>query len=200
MILGLDDLEMFGTCLDAVANRHDPPCEICAIRLPGDEETEVLGISSNFNFLRATVTGLFVPKTIPSPRRISYVDIVQRRVSADEVEVKTEDSSPLPPRKVSNASTATTQAEEEISGSAPDTELATSYKAPKQSYHDDLTTTKSEFTELACTTQRRKMRIESRKKEIEAKKYDIGLLAVISCPREEPERSISPPLFPCLIV
>jgi len=191
MLLGLDDLDAYGTCLDAVANRGDQPCEVCVIRLPGDKENDLHGISSNLNFLRATLTGLFVPKSIPSPSRISYVDIVQRRVSANDVEVKTEDLSPAPPRKVSNASTATTQAEEEVSTSAPDIE-PTSYKASKASCHDHHTTRNSEFSELACTTQRRKMRIEGRKKEIDAKKHDVGLLAVIPCPRDEPDRSIYP--------
>ena len=193
MIFGLDDSDTYGSCLDAVANRDCAPCEICLLRSPGSEEEDNLhGMSPNVSFLRATLTGLFVPNTIPSPHRTSYVDIVQRRVSTNATEVKTDDSSSPPPRKVSNASTVTTQADEEVSAIAQDTEHTTSYRARKTSYHDDLTTMNSDFSELACSTQRRKMRIESRKKEFEAKKHDIGLLAVIPCPREEPDRSTSP--------
>jgi len=194
MILGLDESDTYGSCLDAVATRDYPPCEICLLRAPDSEEEEddLHWNFINFSFLRATLTGLFVPKFVPSPHRITYVDIVQRHVSSNVAEVKTEDSLPLPPRKVSNASTVTTQADEEISAIAPDLERATSYGARKTSHHDDLTTMNSDFLELACSTQRRKMRIESRKKEFEAKKHDIGLLAVIPCPRDEPDRSTSP--------
>lgn len=194
MILGLDDSDTYGSCLDAVANRDYPPCELCLLRSPDsdEEEDDLHWIFLNFSFMRATLSGLFVPKFVAGPQRISYVDIVQRRVSTNATEVKTEDSSSLPPRKVSNASTVTTQADEEVSATAQDTERTTSYGARKTSYHDDLTTMDSDFSELACSTQRRKMRIEGRKKEFEAKKNDIGLLAVIPCPRDEPDRSTRP--------
>ena len=193
IIIGLDESDTSESRLDAVVNRDDHPYEICLLRLPGSEEDDDLHkMPRNLSVLKATWTGLFVPKTTPSPQRISYVDIVQRRGSTNATEVKTEDSSSLPPRKVSNASTVTTQADEEVSAIAQDTERTTSYTTRKTSYHDDLTTMDSDFTELACSTQRRKMRIESRKKEFEAKKHDIGLLAVIPCPRDEPDRSTWP--------
>ena len=191
MILGLDDSETYRECLDVTAKHDYPPCEFCILRSPGSDEqqADLQWGSLNLRFSRAALKGLFVPETVPSPQKSSYVDIVQRRISTHGIEVKTEDFLPTPPRKVSNASTISTQAEEEVYTAAQETEPTTSLKVLDAMYYDNLAAVKREFSDLACSTQQRKLRIESRKMEIEAKKIDVGLLAVIPCPREKPDRS-----------
>ena len=106
----------------------------------------------------------------------------------------------LAPRKVSNASTVSTQADDEYSNEmkVPEPELFRSVS--KQFYPDDIMSVKSDFSELACSTKQRKIRMENRKKEIQAKKLDIGLLAVVHCPRDEPDRSNISPISTYLTV
>jgi hypothetical protein len=141
------------------------------------------------------VKGLFVPRTTATTQRLSYVDIV-KHTSPKANAPKEEDSMAFAPRKVSNASTISTQADEECSGEAKEQESKSLRNVSKHFYCDDMSCTESDFSGLACTTKQRKNKMENRKKDNhaknQAKKHDIGLLAVIHCPRDEPDRSISP--------
>jgi hypothetical protein len=192
MVLALDSSETYDGCFKSIANRNTPPCEICLLRPPLSEENEddQRWIDLKFRFSQASVNGLFVPKITATTHRLSYVDIV-KHTSPKANALKDEDSLTPAPRKVSNASTISTQADEECSEEAKEQE-SKSLRSVSKHYPDDMTSVESDFSELACTTKQRKIRMENRKKEIQAKKHDIGLLAVVHCPRDEPDRSMPP--------
>lgn len=193
MILGLDSSEAYDDSFRSIANRESPPCEICLLRPPLSEENEdeQCWIDLQFRFSQASVKGLFVPKTTETTHRLSYVDIV-KHTSPKAKAIKEEDSIIMSYRKVSNASTISTQADEECSEEAKEQECKSLRSVSKPFYRDDMTSVESDFSELACTTKQRKSRMENRKKEIQAKKHDIGLLSVVHCPRDEPDRSMFP--------
>lgn len=191
MVIGLDNSESYNDCFKSIMNRESPQCDICLLRPPfsEDEEDDQRWSNIQFRFSQASLKGLFVPKSIENTHRLSYVDIVKH---ASPKANKLEDPiSSIVPRKVSNASTVSTQADEEWSDSFKESESKVTQRIPKTLYHDDITSVNSEFSELACTTQQRKIRMESRKKEVQAKKHDIGLLAVVQCPSNEPDRSMN---------
>ena len=191
MVLALDSSEAYDRCFKSIANRDSPPCEICLVRPPlsEEDEDEQRWIDLPLRFSQASVNGLFVPKTTATTHRLSYVDIVKHTSPKANV-LNEEDSMTLAPRKVSNASTISTQADEECSDEAKEQESKSPRSVSKPFCPDDMTSVESDFSELACTTKQRKIRMENRKKEIQAKKHDIGLLAVVHCPRDEPDRSM----------
>lgn len=191
MVIGLDNSESYNECFKSIMNRESPQCDICFLRPPfsEDEDDDQRWSDIQFRFSQASLKGLFVPKSIENTHRLSYVDIV-KHTSPKANTNKTEDPiSSIVPRKVSNASTVSTQAEEEWSDTFKESESNVTERIPKKLYQDDITSVNSEFSELACTTQQRRIRMENRKKEVEAKKHDIGLLAVVQCPSNEPDRS-----------
>jgi hypothetical protein len=196
MVLGLDDSEAYDNYFKSMANRDFSRCEICLLRPPilEDEETGQRWNDLQYRFSQASFKGLFVPKSTANPHRLSYVDIVKHNSPKASTNQK-DDSTSIVPRKVSNASTVSTQADEEWFVESKESESTPSGRIPKSVYPDDITSVNSEFSELACTTQQRKIRIENRKKEIQAKKVDIGLLAIVPCPLDEPDRSKVSPFF-----
>jgi len=91
-------------------------------------------------------------------------------------------------RKVSVASTASTQADDERSYNTKDSVRKGSYQSKTLFHHTFLS---SDISELSCGSEQRKVGIENSKQEMQAKSYDNGLLAIVPCPREAPERSTS---------
>ena len=201
MVLGLGSSEAYDDCFKSITNRDPLPCKICLLRLSLAEEDEVdqRWIDLQFRFSQASVKGLFVPKTPAATHKLSFVDIV-KHTSPRANTLKEEDSMTLAPRKVSNASTVSTQADDEYSNEMKVPEPEFFRSVSKQFYPDDIMSVKSDFSELACSTKQRKIRMENRKKEIQAKKLDIGLLAVVHCPRDEPDRSNISPISTYLTV
>lgn len=117
MILGLDNSEAYNDFFSSVANRDSPHCEICLLRppFPEVEEDDQRWMHPKFRFSQSSLKGLFVPKSSANRHRLSYVDIV-KHASPKANANKTEDPiSSIIPRKVSNASTISTQADEEWS-------------------------------------------------------------------------------------
>jgi hypothetical protein len=191
MILGLENTEAYNECLDAILNRDSPPCQVCLLRPPsvctGDDQHDT---DLTFPFPRASIGGLFASSAMINPHRLSYVDIVQKNVTTNSHSERKEEQCPtFATRKVSNASTISTQADE----GWPDTKgwESTSFReVSKQGSREDLTSMISDFSELSCTTRQRKSRMASSKKDVQGKKHENGLLAVAQCPREEPDKSL----------
>ena len=186
MILGLENPEIYDDFFKS--NKNSQFCEICLLRstLSGNDEDAQRRKESGFT--QASFKGLFVPKINPRTHRLSYVDIV-KHTSPKRDATKTDDLMVIAARKVSNASTISTQADEESLDDIKETESKVLQRMTKPSHQDDTNSLASDILELAYTTKQRKIRIESRKRELQSKKNDIGLLAVIPCPREEPDRS-----------
>lgn len=185
-ILGIDSPDTYKASLETISNRDTSPSRICLIRHSasddGANDQEV-----GCQFQKISFDGLFVPRTKTNCSRLSYVDIVQKFSTSPP------DQSEKPilfgARKVSNASTISTQAEDDRCVPQPK-ENDTSLKSTSP---EDLASVISDYSsDLSYSTSKRKKRMESRRKEILAKKLDIGLLATVPCPREEPDRSPLP--------
>jgi hypothetical protein len=210
MLLGLGDPVAFKDCLVSLANRGPTACEICLLHLPLAETTALNHPSSTVN-LNAKVEqiafqGIFVPPNTNSGNTLSYVDVVQKvspKNSSEEKKTKRTVLAPTGIRKVSNASTVSTQAEDEwtYECSAWDDDpseqhlhLTVNEKKQNHASQADFEGTDPDFfvSELSHSTTKRKTRMDGRKKDSLAKKIDIGLLATMPCPREEPDRSPLP--------
>jgi hypothetical protein len=193
MILGLGDPDEYKSTLKPVLDRGSSTLDICLLRPPisDDDEDNPFEFDLKIPFSESSLNGLFVPKSKTSPNRLSYVDIVQKRVTSTGNEIKMEP--PLSPtigsRKVSNASSISTQAEDDWGSNIKEGEPEDAEDKHGIPYQEDLTSLDSDFSELACTTRQRKLRMDGRRKEMQAKKYENGLLAAVPCPSEEPDRS-----------
>jgi hypothetical protein len=175
--------------LNSVFKDRTPNVDLCLLRPPHDDDgaqTRVVPVLQ-VPYSQATLRGLFVPKMSSSPTN-SYVDIARRRASSPSSDLKKGGTSSHGPRKVSNASTATTQADPEtIFSGKEDADLGS--RESQQPSHDSCSLG-SDSSDLTLTTSQRKLRMEARKKDIKAKTHEDGLRAIITCPKEEPERSI----------
>jgi hypothetical protein len=195
-------MDPYTDSLMSVAKLESASCEICILRIPEvaeeDDQNDDSGLLSQFP--QASFGGLFVQYD-KNQHRQTYVDVVQKHVQPTVSERKPE-LSPyhnLGARKVSNASTVSTQADDEWWPDVQEPErqrvLGT---ASKENYHaDDNTSVVSDWetSDLSWSTKERRTRMETRKKDIKGKKSEIGLLAVVPCPREEPDRSIPHLIF-----
>jgi len=142
-------------------------------------------VNDRFDYL--TFNELFVPRSKTTSSRLSYVDIVQKPSAAvPEKSQKPIVFPSLGTRKVSNASTVSTQAEDDWCIPAAPKETA---EILCTSAEDFASVVSDCSVDLSYSTSKRKKRMESRRKEILTKKLDIGLLATVKCPREEPDRS-----------
>lgn len=194
----MEDPLAFGDFFRSLPNRGTIPCEINFLDLPLAENIrDGRNDKVDDNSAHSTFQGLFVPQKANTETALSYVDVVQKPSQTTAPEKKTEPS-PFKPtgiRKVSNASTVSTKADEEWRGSPwdsdKDLEIRVSEKRIKHTSHGDFETLDPDFlhSELSHSTTKRKNRIEGRRKDGLAKKIDIGLLATVPCPREEPDRS-----------
>jgi hypothetical protein len=207
MILGLGDPVAFKDCLMSLANREPTACQICLLRLPLAETTALRDPSSTINLNAKVETiafqGLFVPLNTNSGNTLSYVDVVQKlspKNAPDEKKKKQAVLAPTAMRKVSNASTVSTQAEDEWTygcsswdhdPSEQHLHLRVNEKTQKHRSQADFEGPDPDFfgSELSQSTTKRKTRMDGRRKDSLAKKIDIGLLATMPCPREEPDRS-----------
>jgi hypothetical protein len=191
-MLGVDNPDAYSDRLMSAAKREAPSCDIGLIRPPVSDDEEEHQNCSNFilQFQQVSLEGLFV-KSGDIPHRSTYVDVVQKHAQPVQplaLERKPE-TSPYPTvgtRKVSNASTVSTQAEE-----LPDWSYPYESFEHEWPWDGDMASVGSEWetSELTMSTKERKIRMESRKKDAKAKKSEFGLLAVVPCPREEPDRS-----------
>lgn len=167
---------------------------ICLIRQPSsdDDANDQCVDSLNTQFEQISFDRLFVPRSKSNVNRLSYVDIVQKpSTGPPEKNEKPIVFPSLGSRKVSNASTVSTQAEDEWCTPVEEAQPKEVRKTLTNTSPEDLTSLISDYSsDLSYSTSKRKRRMESRRKEILAKKLDIGLLATIPCPREEPDRSI----------
>jgi hypothetical protein len=196
-ILGIDNADTYKTLLEHISSRVNPACGVCLIRHSVAEEDlndqEVDCFSNQFE--QISFDGLFVPKSKTNSSRLSYVDIVQKLPTVAPEKIEKPIVFPLlGTRKVSSASTISTQAEDDwcipVEDSQPKQSDAMS---SKNTSPEDLTSVISDYSsDLSYSTSKRKKRMEGRRKEILAKKLDIGLLATLPCPREEPDRSRPP--------
>lgn len=188
IVLGLESTESENEFLNALSKEELGISEICLLKPPASDDMEdIEPIALNIPFTIASLKGLFVPK-IPNPcHKLSYVDIVKygsppRNAGAGE-------TGTVIGRKVSNASTVSTQADEELSNDT--NELKPTSGDSKALFDENTSNLESDYSELSCTLRQRKLRMETRRKESQSKKHDNGLLAVVPCPKEEPDRSIS---------
>lgn len=190
LLLGVDSIEAYYDSLKYTTSHDTTKPKICILRLPASEnQDDNRGLAPGSAFSEYLIKGLFVPKDRTDQHRLSYVDIVQRQAKATSHEANSVALVPFGTRKISNASTVSTQAEDEWLTRTKGSERKVSCNPPKTSNQDDFMSINSDFSELACTTKQRKIRMDNRKKEVQAVKHDNGLLAQIPCPTEEPDRS-----------
>jgi hypothetical protein len=186
-LLGIDSTDTYKASLEAITTRSNPPCGLCLIRLSSDDANDQGVDSFNDQFDQLAFDGLFVPRDKTTSSRLSYVDIVQKPSAAIPEKLQKPIVFPsLGARKVSNASTVSTQAEDDwcVPAVSKETDENLCTNA------EDFASVVSDYSvDLSYSTSKRKKRMESRRKEILTKKFDIGLLATVKCPREEPDRS-----------
>jgi hypothetical protein len=207
VLLGVDNPDAYSDCLIASTTRDAPSCQVCLIDSPNLLEND--GLPSQCGPLspygQASLQGIFAKGSTIAQKPL-YVDVVHNHGPSPEVKNNSEPSvfPILGPtaRKASNASSVSTQADDVFI--VEDDEHVELYRfhGNSRSYGDVDGSVVSDWetSELSYTTKERRMRMESRRKvaEIKSKKEsDTGLLAVVSCPCGEPDRSISS--LPCLI-
>jgi hypothetical protein len=190
MVLGLDINEGESELLNAVSQEDLGSSEIYLLTPPtSDDKEDFLSMNLSIPFTTASLRGLFVPKSPATSHKLSYVDIVKH--TSPKRNAESGESGTLVPRKVSNASTVSTQADDEISNDTKDYDLKPAPEDSKAFFDENTSNLDSDFSELSCTLRQRKLRMETRRKEGRPKKHDNGLLAIVPCPKEEPDRSIS---------
>jgi hypothetical protein len=196
-ILGLDHPDSYEASLEALRSRTDTFGGVYLIRqspLAGDStDQEVDCLSSQFE--QISLEGVFVSRSRTNSNRLSYVDIVQKPPTGAGGKVEKSVVFPsLGTRKVSNASTVSTQAEDDWCIPVEETKPRPSDNMfdniLKNRSPEDLGSVISDYSsDLSHSTSKRKKRMDGRRKDTLAKKLDIGLLATIPCPSEEPDRS-----------
>jgi hypothetical protein len=191
VVLGIENPEAYYHTLMSIEKREAPSCGVCLI-LPPVAPSEIDDISTNSQFPQANFDDIFV-KCCKVSHRPSYVDVVQKHVPPSALDSKPEPS-PLPimgARKVSDASTVSTAADDEWYPDVQELERESIPRTSRSYYFDDQPSVSSDWetSELSCTTKERRLRMESRRKDVKSKKSEIGLLAVTPCPEEEPDRS-----------
>jgi len=190
MVLGLDAIELENEFLHALSEEHLGRTKICLLNHPASDDTQnIQPLSLNIPYTTASLKGLFVPKTLSASHKRSYVDIVKytspkRTAGCGEAENAIG-------RKVSNASTVSTQADDEVSNNTKDYDLKPASRVSRTFFDENTSNLDSDFSELSCTLRQRKLRMETRRKENQSKKHDNELLAMVQCPNEEPDRSIT---------
>jgi hypothetical protein len=190
IIVGLDTIESENEFLSTLSLDDLGNSEICLLEPPTSDDTEDFEpLNIIIPFTTASLTGLFVPKTPSTSHKLSYVDIV--KYTSPKRNTESGETGTASARKVSNASTVSTQADDELSNATKDYELKPASGNSKPFFDEDASNLESELSELSCTLRQRKVRMESRRKESQSKKPDNGLFAVVPCPKEEPDRSIS---------
>jgi len=183
----------YGDCLEWISKHGSQ--KIYFLSPPGESsnDQDLREMKADIPISQIRIDEIFVDKAATSQPKHSYVYIVQKHGS--DARTQSRVSATVGIRKVSNtsASSISTIADDDP---VPHESHSLKRKPPtKISPNDDLASFDSSFSDLACTTAERKLRIENRKKEIQSKWQDSGLLAIVPCPKEEPDRRIS---FSCL--
>jgi len=190
MILGLDASESENEFLNGLSEEDLGRTKICLLNRPGSHDTEdTQPLSLNIPYTTASFKGLFVPKTLNASHKLSYVDIV--KYTSPKRTAESGEAENTIGRKVSNASTVSTQADDELSNNTKDHDLKPVSRVSRTFFDENTSNPDPDFSELSCTLRQRKLRMDTRRKESQSKKHDNELLAIVQCPKEEPDRSIS---------
>lgn len=190
IIVGLDTIDSENEFLSTLSLDDLGNSEICLLKPPTSDDTEDFEpLNLIIPFTTASLTGLFVPKTPSTSHKLSYVDIV--KYTSPKRNTESGDTGTGSARKVSNASTVSTQADDELSNATKDYELKPTSGNSKPFFDEVTSNLESDFSELSSTLRQRKVRMEGRRKDSQPKKPDNGLFAIVPCPKEEPDRSIS---------
>ena len=191
MVLGLAITESENEFLNGLSEENLHRTKLCLLKRPGSDDSEAFQATNlKIPYTTVSLKGLFVPKTLNTSHKLSYVDIV--KYTSPKRTAESREVGNAMGRKVSNASTVSTQADDEISNDTKDYDLKPAYRVSKAFLEQNTSNLDSDFSELSCTLRRRKVRMETRRKESQSNKHDNGLLAIVPCPKEEPDRSISP--------
>jgi len=187
LILGVENPFEYGDCFEWISKHGYQKVYFLSATGESSNPQDLREMNLNIPFCQIRIDEIFADKATTIQPKHSYVYIVQKNVS--EASSQSPLTTTIGVRKVSNtsASSISTIAEDD-----PALQGSLSKKKPssKLSPNDDLTSLDSTFSELACTTSERKLRIENRKKDIQSKWQDNGLLAIVPCPKEEPDRRI----------
>lgn len=190
IVLGLDNNESETDFLNSLSQEDLGSSEICLLRSPSSDDTEDFPSTSlRIPFTTASLRGLFIPKTPTTCHKLSYVDIV--KYTSPRRNAEAGETGTIIGRKVSNSGTMSTQADDELSNDTKDYDLKPASSNSKALFDENTSNLESDFSELSCTLRQRKLRMGPRRKESQSKKHDNGLLAIVPCPKEEPDRSSS---------
>ena len=192
MIIGLDSTGSENEFLSTLSLDDLGNSEIYLLKPPTSDDTEDFEpLNLTIPYTTASLSGLFVPKTPRTSHKLSYVDIV--KYTSPKRNTESGETGTGSARKVSNASTVSTQADDELSNATKDYELKPASGTSKPFFEEATSNLESELSKLSCTLRQRKVRMDTRRKDSHSKKTDNGLFAVVQCPKEEPDRSIAPP-------
>lgn len=195
MLLGIRDPSLFRETFGSIVDRSGSPCEIVILRFP--VASDVIGnnaaLDTVFTYADMRSTGVFVPKTFLCPRKLSYVDIVQRQPPVEGPE----DLALISPgaRKLSSNSTISTQPDDTsnwVDQSETEAEPCLSVSNHADGVIDDRGHLEEALkSTISGPSKEKDEKLSFPKKELLAKRRNAGLRAIVPCPTEEPERSIS---------
>lgn len=186
VLLGIKKTATLCDDLTSLQHKIGPKCEICFLPSPTLHGTEeILEVTSKAVHIHSQ--GLFVPNTGISQSKLSYVDIVQRRLYADREEGGSE-TGQYGVRKVSSTSTVSTQPEDRDETVDAAETFGRLYWDQGEQNHRSLYFPPA-GPERPSIGKEGDEEGATRKKGELAKKRSYGLRALVPCPTEEPDRS-----------